>query len=76
MKYFKNKTLVLGLSITLAGLTAIGIGVYCFHTSPAELTRAELDKQIAAGAIFMAASPPPRIPGSITWKVLCVRAKN
>jgi cell division protease FtsH len=52
MKFFKNKTLVVGLSITLASLTAIGIGVYCLHTSPTELTRAELEKQIAAGAIL------------------------
>jgi cell division protease FtsH len=51
MKFFKNKTLVWGLAITLAGLTAIGIGVYSLHTPPTELTRGELDKQIAANAI-------------------------
>src|SRR6476661_675734 len=63
MKYFKNKTLVLGLTITLAGLAAIGIGAYCFHTSPTELTHAELEKQIAAGTILDGRVTPTPYPG-------------
>jgi cell division protease FtsH len=51
MKYFKNKILVIGLTITLAGLAAAGLGFHYLHTPADEISRGDLEQLMAAHSI-------------------------
>ncbi|HVU99927.1 MAG TPA: AAA family ATPase [Verrucomicrobiae bacterium] len=63
MKSFKNKMFVLGLAILLAGLGAIGLGIYGLRTASVEISRGELDNLLASRSIADARVTPTPYAG-------------